>query len=152
MGADLPRSVLVVSEEWRAAAVGPGVCGTPDGGLAMPVATGVLYLDISVSLWGPACGFGGGRRREAGWGVPPSGQASYFVVFTHVDGAVDGKRVAVNYRSGVRALVGVRVRACVCADESKTQQWVEPCPGVVSRVRYAQRRRWRWRWRCGRSD
>lgn len=50
MGADLPGPELVVSELWRAAAVGPGVCGTPDGGLAMPVTTGVLYLDIFVSL------------------------------------------------------------------------------------------------------
>lgn len=73
MGADLPRPVLVVSEERRAAAVGPGVCGTPDGGLAVPVATRILYLDISVSLWGPPCGGlgeeGGGGRR----GVPLSG-------------------------------------------------------------------------------
>lgn len=52
VGADLPRPVLVVSEVWRAAAVGPGVRGTPDGGLAMPMTTGILYLDVLVSLWG----------------------------------------------------------------------------------------------------
>lgn len=50
VGADLPAAVLVVSELRRAAAVGPGVRWTPDGGLAMPVTTGILYLDISVSL------------------------------------------------------------------------------------------------------
>lgn len=68
MGADLPGSVLVVSEMWRAAAVGPGVRGTPDGGLAMPVTTGVLYLDMSVSLWGLACG-GEGRNSSFGPGL-----------------------------------------------------------------------------------
>lgn len=50
VGADLPAAVLVVSELRRAAAVGPGVCWTPDGGLAMPVTTGILYLDMPVSL------------------------------------------------------------------------------------------------------
>lgn len=59
MGADLPRPVLVVSEVWRAATVGPGVSRTPDGGLAMPVTTGILYLDISVSLWGLTCSWEG---------------------------------------------------------------------------------------------
>lgn len=79
MGADLPRAVLVVSEVWRAAAVGPGVRGTPDGGLAMPVATGVLYLDMCVSLWGLPCGV---------WEEGLVRARSYSVVFTHVDGGV----------------------------------------------------------------
>jgi hypothetical protein len=47
--ADLRVEVLVVSELRLAAAVGPPVCWTPNGGLAMPVATGILYLHTRVS-------------------------------------------------------------------------------------------------------
>lgn len=56
MGADLPASELVMSELWWAAAVSPGICGTPDGRLTMAVTTCELYLDISVSSWSLVCG------------------------------------------------------------------------------------------------
>lgn len=47
--ADFPSPVLVVRELGSASPVGPRVRGTPDGGLAMPMATGVLDL-LRVSL------------------------------------------------------------------------------------------------------
>ena len=84
--------------------MGPGVRGTPDGGLAMPMTTGILYLDIPVSLWGFTRSWGKeGRSRFR----------SYFVVFTHVDGDVNG------ITSGGFPSVCVSV----CVDKSKTP-WV----------------------------
>lgn len=48
VGAVLRASEYVLGELWLAAAVGPGICGTPDGSLTMPVTTCELYLDISL--------------------------------------------------------------------------------------------------------
>ena len=117
VGADLPRAVLVVGELWRAAAVGPRVCGTPDGGLAMPVATGILYLYMSVSLaW--ACVWLGRKRGRL---------LSLCCIHTCRQG-VNGKRVA--------GCVWVCRAGLACVDKSKTQQRIEPCSCVVSAVRY----------------
>lgn len=81
--------------------------------------TGILYLDIPVSLWGLYMWFGGKEGR--------SRFRSYFVVFTHVDGMSTGNEWRVCRFGGQVRLVQTRARL---------SGWVEPCSCVVSTVRY----------------
>lgn len=99
--------------------MGPGVRGTPDGGLAMPMTTGILYLDIPVSLWGIYMWLGG---RRTGLG------SDLTLLYSHMSTGCQRET------SGGSA--GSAGRSDLCRQEQDSVGWVEPCSCVVSTVRY----------------